>query len=312
MPTPTLFLVEPTGTVDQLRMTSTWSGGDLRAGYTSLVSLDLGGKTYLLAYSASEVAADAYEVGFDASPFKKIVSNLALGAGWDSLRPFVLGNRPYLMCYRRENGTFGFFELYGDLSVSKPYRWSHPRDPGLSVGFTVVQPAVCIGQVYYFGYNAVSGNVVLYSLSVTSTSGAEGVPPLAGHHLWQRSWAPAWTRFAFFRLGTGNYFLKTNIGPHPNVNIDQIRDNPADGTAEVATQMNAQLPDALTLAICQAFTLGYGDAYFAAYKTSGDTVLYRIHADCMGWTPVASGPAVPGASAIVPLASSGKTNLLFY
>jgi hypothetical protein len=308
--TPTLITLEPTDTVDQIRMRPVWSGTDiLRTGYTSLVTLHVDEKSYLVGYGSDTDSADAYQIGLDTPPFTKVPGNLKIGTGWDSISPFVLGNRPYLMCYRRNNGAFGLFEVYGDLSVSKPYVWAHARDPGLSVGFTTVKPVVCINQVYSLGYNFDSGNVVLYSVAVTSSSGASGVPPLTMHHLWQVSWAQGWTRFAFFRFGGANFFLKTNTR-RPNVNIDHVRDNPADGTSEAATQMDLQ--DAQMLDICESFTLGHGEPYFAAYKKNAETVLYRIHADCQGWTPVASGATAENASQIVPIASGSRVDLLFY
>jgi hypothetical protein len=308
--TPALFAIELTGTVEQIRIRPVWSGADvLDKGYTNLIALEVEKKSYLVGYRADRDNAEAFEIGPDASPFTKVPAGLSLGSGWDAISPFVLGNRPYLMCYRRQTGGFGFFELHDDFSVSKPYHWGHPRDPGLSVGFTTVKPIVCLGLVYFLGYNFDNGNVVLYSLSVTSTSAAINVPPLTAHHLWQRSWAQGWTRFAFFRLGGENFFLKTNTW-RPNVNIDHIQDNPVDGTAEVATEMDLQ--DSQSLDICEAFTLGHGEPYFAAYKKSGETVLYQFHADCQGWTPVASGPTVENASHIVPIIFAGRTNLLFY
>jgi hypothetical protein len=307
---PTLIAIEPTGAVDQLRMKSIWSTtGVLGNGYNKLFLLEVAKKSFLVGYQSDRDVAEAFEIGPGASPFTKVPSDLSLGKDWDAISPFVLGNRPYLMCYRRQTGVFGFFEVHDDLSVSKPYRWGHPRDPGLSIGFSTVKPFVCLGLVYFMGYNFDNGNVVLYSLSVTSASASIDVPPLVAHHVWQRSWAQGWTRFAFFRLGGENFFLKTNTW-RANVNIDHIQDNPADGTAEVATNMN--LEEAQSLDICEAFALRYGEPYFVAYKNSGESVLYRFHADCQGWTSVASGPTPENASHIVPIVSANQANLLFY
>jgi hypothetical protein len=305
---PVLIALEIVG-VDQLRMTKVWSdAGVISAGYTSLVTFDVANKSYLVGYRADMDAAEVYEIGSGTIPFTRVSADLKLGTGWDAICPFVLGNQPYLMGYRRQTGIFAFFEIHDDLSVSAPYRWGHPRDPGLSVGFTTVKPIVCVGQVYFLGYNFDTGNVVLYSLAVTSTS-ASGVPPLVAHHVWQRSWAQGWTRFAFFQFAGGNFFLKTNTR-RPNVNIDHVQDSPADGTVEVATQMD--LRDAQELDLCEAFTMANGEPYFSAYKKNGETALYRFHADCQGWTPVAAAATADGASQILPIVSNGRTNLLFY
>jgi len=306
--TPTLFGIDRTDS-DHLALTNVWSeAGVLGTGYTDLTVLDVGATSYLIGYGTGANDADVFAIEPGAAPFRKNDAGLALGTGWDALAPFVLGNRPHLMSYRRDRGTFGFFEIGSDLTASAPFRFGHPRDPGLSVGFSEVKPMVCIGQVFFLGYNFDTGNVVLYSLAVTSTSEG-GAPPLAAHHVWQRSWAKGWTRFAWFTLGGGNFFLKTNTD-RPNVNIDHVRDNPADGTAEVATQMDLQ--DAQSLDICAAFTLGNGEPYFAAYKKDGTTTLYRFHADCRGWTQVGSAATIPDATHIVPIVSPEATQLLFY
>jgi hypothetical protein len=305
---PLLISLERTG-FDALRIGNIWSdSGVLRAGYTSLFTLGSASKWHLIGYRADEEAADAYEITSSGIPFRSMGAKLNIGSGWDAICPFVLGNKPYLMCYRRQTGVFGFFEVYDDLSVSKAYRWAHPRDPGLSVGFTTVRAVVCVGQLYFFGYNFDTGNVVLYSLAITSKS-ADDIPPLAGHHLWQRSWAQGWARFAFFVLGGGNFFLKTNTR-RPNVNIDHIQDNPSDGTVEIATQMN--LTDAQDLTICESFVMADGEPFFAAYKKDGTTAFYRFHSDCQGWTEVASGVTVADVTQIATIPSLGPTALLFY
>jgi hypothetical protein len=152
--------------------------------------------------------------------------------------------------------------------------------------------------------------VATYLLSVTAASAA-GVPPLLLTPVWSHQWAKGWTRFAFFQFGGENFFLKTNTWK-PNVNIDHVLDNLAGGTVEVATQLNDALKDAQDLDIVQPITLAEGDPYFVTYKNDGPMTLNRFHADCLGWTTVASWSSKPGATQVVPLAVDGGVYLLVH
>lgn len=177
----------------------------------------------------------------------------------------------------------------------------------MSVGFTTVKPFVSLGAVYVIGYNE-SGNAVVYSISVTSRSDSPDVPPISIRHVWQRSWSPGWTCFAFFTLGGENFFLKTNI-VFPNVNIDHICDDPSDGSVAVATRMN--LEGAQDLKVCKTFTVT-GYPHFVAYSNNGEATLYRIHGDCKDFTCVGSCNTVSESRLIIPIMPSKSTRLLFY
>jgi hypothetical protein len=293
-----------------LRLSEMWSEEKFLAeNYTSVFPLSLAGREWLVGYANDANAAAVFSLEAGPPVVSKTPHELAIGTGWDIVRPFTLGDVTYLMCYRRHDGLFSFFTLTDDFGVSPPYGWAHPRDPGLSVGFTTVAPVVCSNRVVMLGYNVDTGNVVLYSVSVVARSSAPNVPPLEMHHVWQRSWAKGWVRFGFFVLGTGTYFLKTNI-VRPNVNIDHVLDDPAGGTAEVATHMS--LDGALDLTICETFPLHDGDPFFCAYKADGTTTIYRIHGDCRGWTAVCATQCAAQAKTIVPLTIEARAALLFY
>ncbi len=125
---------------------------------------------------------------------------------------------------------------------------------------------------------------------------------LLANPVWDHRWATGWTRFAFFSLGGEVFFLKTNT-KYPKVNIDHVLDNPTDGTAEVATEMD--LTDAQDLTVVQPLALDNGHPYFVAYRPDGLSVLYRIHSDCRGWTSVGTTTTPANASAIVPFGAIG-------
>jgi len=84
---------------------------------------------------------------------------------------------------------------------------------------------------------------------------------------WTKEWAQGWTRFAFFKMGGENFFLKTNP-PHKNVNIDHMVDNPAEGSHPVGTH----LPLALDLDVVAAVNFKH-NAYFASYGGRYDSIL---------------------------------------
>lgn len=304
--TPTFYeIVSGTG---QLDLVSRWSSDSMANNCMSIFTLQIDQKQYLVCYSPDSAEADTFEIIPEKPFLQKTQSKLSFDLGWDVLEPFVLGNKQYVMCYKKQTGQFNFFEVNKDLSLSAPYRFVHSRDPGMSLGFTMVKPIVCLGAVYFMGYSFETGNAVVYSLNVISRSSIPDVPPLSARHVWQRSWSPGWTRFAFFTLGGENFFLKTNT-MYPNVNIDHVCDNPADGSIAVATRM--KLEDAQNLKTCQSFTLD-GDPHFIAYSNDGTTTLYRINGDCQGFTRLGSMTTIREARSIVPIVAAESKGFLFY
>jgi hypothetical protein len=222
----------------------------------------------------------------------------------------VLGNEPYLLTYRRDNGTFGFYRVGADLSVSPPYLFALPRNTP-SHGFTSIGAFTSLSQQYVLGYDFDTGYVSNFSVVVTPSS-TGGVPPLLALNVWYHQWAQGWTRFAFFQLGGANFFFKINT-KKLNVNIDHIQDNPAMGTVEVGSYLQAQLPDALTIDLTAPVPWDNGEPYLLTYiAASGATVVYRIHADCQGWTSLFAGATVTGATQAVPYRIGNTTYTLFY
>jgi len=283
----TLYAVRETNQAFALQPVWHGGAGELLAGCTAMASLVVGGKPVLFAFSKATHQTAVYELS-DAAPW---ISQSAAQAGlctdlgkqaWDSLNAFVLGNQPYLMAYERSSGTFGFFAVAADLSLSPPYLFVLVRNTPTQ-GFTSVGVYSSLGQIVFTGYDFDTGLVANFTLTVTATS-ASGLPPLLALNVWYHQWAKGWTRFAFFRLGGANFFFKINTGKL-NVNIDHMQDNPAMGSVEVGSYLQAQLPDALQISHSAHLPWAGGDPLLITYiASSGKAELYRIHGDCQGWT----------------------------
>ncbi|CAN5455136.1 hypothetical protein BH10PSE14_BH10PSE14_30710 [soil metagenome] len=223
----------------------------------------------------------------------------------DAVFSFVAGDQSYLATYRRANGMFEFRRIGHDFTLSQPVAFRRTHEPAVTAGFTMVEAFELANAVAIMGYDHEGGRVAIYTVEVTAR-GENGAPPIAVHTAWSHLWATGWTRFAFFDLGAEVFFLKTN-DIWKNVNIDHINRGFADGTNEVDTHM--ALDDAYDLSHVAALTLDHGEPYFVAYRPDGHTTIYRIHADCRGWTAVAQFDAMPGARGLVAWAGNGKRGI---
>jgi hypothetical protein len=294
--------------VDQM-----WAQGatGLSAGYSALVPVTTGGTTTLFAYDKTTQKTEVYTL--TAGPPWVHASHARpqlTGPAWDNITTFVLGNEPYLMAYEREHGTFGFFRVNHDHTVSKPYTFSAPRNTPTH-GFSSVAAYTSLGQIVFTGYNFDTGIVANFSLAVIS-HGSDGTPPLLAQNLWYHQWAKGWTRFAFFQLGGANFFFKINTAKL-NVNIDHMQDNPALGSVEVGSYLQEQLPDALSITNTAIVPWAHGEPTLLTYIAStGATVVYRIHADCQGWTSLHACTTEKRAAQVIPYRIGGTSYALFY
>jgi hypothetical protein len=311
-PQPTLYAVKPDA--GQLAVEQVWSqpgAGPLPAGSAHLVPVPTEQGLNLLAVSAAGQVT-VLRVTEKEPWFEPVAGNVDLGGSWDAVKPFTLANLPYLMAYTAHDGQFSFIPLPGGRQSQVPYRYNRRHHPGPTAGFDMVSPVVVNGGCYVLCYASDTGDVALHELRVlarTPGGSPPGTPPLLASPTWIHQWARDWTRFAFFTLGGEAFFLKTNVGKL-NVNIDHVLDDPTEGTVEVGTYLH--LDDALSLDIVEPFTLNGGDPYFVAYRRDGQTVLYRIHGDCQGWSAKARLQAVTGAGKLVPLRIGDTCLLLFY
>jgi hypothetical protein len=304
-----IYSIKPA--VNGVALDQVWAQGasGLAAGCTALVPVQVGATTALFAYNRATQKTEVYTLAGGAPALAHARPQLA-GPAWDSLHTFVLGNEPYVMAYEREHGTFGFFRVAHDLSVSRPYSFAAPRNTPTH-GFSTVAAYTSLGQITVTGYSFDTGTVANFSLAVTSTS-SEGVPPLLAQNLWYHQWAKGWTRFAFFQLGGANFFFKINTAKL-NVNIDHMQDNPAQGSVEVGSYLQEQLPDALDISHTAIVPWPNGEPYLLSYiASSGATVVYRIHADCQGWTGVGTATTEKRAAQVIPYRIGATSYVLFY
>ncbi|HTB12044.1 MAG TPA: hypothetical protein VK752_10745 [Bryobacteraceae bacterium] len=306
----TIYSIKPDPAKGGVTLDQVWTGGALASGYSNFVPVN----NALFAYNKSTDKTDVYTLSSGAPWIAPSGAHPDLSGGpWDNLSTFVLGNQRYLLTYRRDNGTFGFYSVNADLSVSPPYLFVLPRNTP-SKGFTEVAPFSSIGQQFVLGYDHDTGHVANFSVAVISSS-AGGVPPLLALNIWDHHWAKNWTCFAFFQLGGANFFFKINRveGKVNNVNIDHIQDNPAMGTVEIGTYLQEKLPDALSISIVAPVPWDDGEPYLLTYiASSGATVVYRIHADCQGWTSLNASTTIKGATQAVPYRIGNATYVLFY
>ncbi|NTY37136.1 MULTISPECIES: hypothetical protein [Burkholderia cepacia complex] len=305
-----IYSISPVKGSDQVALEQVCSGAQLPAGYSSFTVLRTGERTHLIAYDKATQRTDAYALTGQAPWVSAVDAKLDLSGGpWDNLDTFVLGNVHYLLTYRADTGTFGFFTVKEGLATSPPYTFALPRNTPTH-NFTDIAPYTSLGQQYLLGYDVNTGQVANFSVAVTPVSKG-GVPPLLALNVWYHQWAKGWTQFSFFQLGGANFFFKINTAKL-NVNIDHIQDNPALGTVEVGSYLQGQLPDALRISSAACVPWAHGEPYLITYiAQDGTTAVYRIHADCLGWTPVGSTATPSGAARVVPYRLGDTSYALF-
>lgn len=312
-----IYSVKAASDSAQGALTQVWAQADsgLANGYTSVYSASVGGRAVLFAFASATQQLDAY-ILTGADPFiEKSTSSVKLpppmaNATWDKLRGFVLGNITYLLTYSSKGGQFGFFAVSNDLQISPPtiFTSSHSTP---STGFTEVAPYTSLGTQYIAGYDYSTGRVENFSVSVVPTS-TSGTPPLLALNIWYHLWAKGWTNFSFFQLGGANFFFKINK-LKLNVNIDHMQDNPALGSVEVGSWLQDQMPDAISITAAGIIPWANSEPYLLTYiASSGVTAFYKIHSDCLGWTPQASTITVKGATLVVNYRIGDTSYVLLY
>ena len=308
-----VFSFVPGPSADSVSLAPVWKqngGTSIEPGGSAAVVLSLGARDVLLVYDRAGEKVGAYHLTDGAPWVAPVDSAITLTGGpWDQLESFVLGNATYLLTYRADKGVFGIFEINSDLHASPPYTFAFPRN-WPTPGFTTVKPFSQFGNQYVLGYGTSDGKVGIYGIT-TTTASQGGIPALVGQNVWYHTWAAGGQRFAFFQLGGVTFFFKINV-KKLNVNIDHVNDNPATGTVEVGSLLQDKLPDAAALDIAAIVPWRRDEPYLLTYvREKGAADLYRIHADCQGWTKVGSATA-PGASLVVPYRVGGGSFALFY
>ena len=309
-PIANVFAVAQGGEADTL-VAKAVAKSALKTRYTSLTPAVVGVQSYLFGYNPAQNNLDVYQFAPNPPKLSAVAARPAVGKAKDIINSFVLGNLPYVCVYTAKNGIFEVYSVGNDLSFSQPYKFYRNHELAISKAFTTLKPFTQFGQVAFLGYRGDTGYVAMYTVSVAVSSPAPGVPPLLMLPIWAHPWAPGWTRFAFFQFGGEPFFLKTNTKVL-NVNIDHVLDSLASGTTEVGTLLQAQLPDALKITHVEPFTLSNGQPYFVTYiSSSGAATLNRVHADCLGWTQVATFNAPTGCAVVTPVAVGEQVFLVF-
>lgn len=215
-----------------------------------------------------------------------------------AIKTFLLGGTTHLVCYDGQALYFYSVSKAGDIELLSSYK----RTYGIvTEGYTTIEPYYYRESMYLLCYNGVTGDAQTYQLSVTATD------KLSATLIWQKGWAKGWTRFALFKLGGENFFLKTNT-IKKQVNVDHFVDNAEEGSHPVNTEL--MLPMDLT-AVATCFTEGY--AGFASYRSSdGILGLYRYHSDCASWDTILETTAILGKNGICIVPREQETLLIVH
>jgi hypothetical protein len=304
-----IYTISPTERCDQLSVDLAWEQpalAPLDPEYAQLAHVSIGSKPHLIAV-APEGRATLYAL-LDRVPFfEPVPCNLNFGGGVDAVEGFVLGNRTFVLGYFAKQGRLRFYEIGSRGECSDSFEYARLREPGLSIGWTMIAPLVYLKQVFLAAYSFDTGAVDLLKVTAAATSPL-GVPPLDVSTVWSWTWARGWTRFAWFTMGGENFFLKTNV-LKPNVNIDHLSDDPKRRSGEIGTHLI--LEDAADLTLVKPFCMAGGAPHFVSTRGDGKAVWYRIHPDCQGWTAVARTQVMAGASELLCYTAGDRRFALF-
>lgn len=283
--------------------------GPLPARLSQLIAFSIGTKPFLLG-AGTDGKATLFPL-LAGAPYVGPAITLALNVGpFDQVRSFVLANQVYLITYAAKGGDLNFLSIDADGTLSKPYRYSRQRPPALTTGWTTFETLTYLNAPYFLAYNDATGDVDLFAIRSTSVSEA-GMPPLVCSNVWAWTWAKGWGHFAFFKAGGENFFFKINT-PFPNINIDHLNTDPDFRSNEVGTHLT--LPDWQKIGLVRAVSPDGGMPFLLAYQPDGGLAsLYRIRADCKGFTNLEQKPqqAVPNASQVATYHLDGKIFALF-
>jgi hypothetical protein len=292
----TRLTTSPQATIEAADL-SAQGGGDIAAGLTNLVTFPWKDGVALLG-QAADGSVDSYLLTATAPYVTPAHAKIDLGGKCDILQAFVIGGVQHLIAYYADSGKLSFHRVNADLSVSKAFVYSRLRSPGLTAGWTMLQPLTYLGMVYYVSYDSKTGTVEMFDVNVTAVAQGDQ-PPLQTMNVWSWQWAHGWQNFAFFQLGGENFFFKINV-EKPNVNIDHLSLDPNSRSNEVCTQKGDLMPYNQDKGlIVRSIAMTGGTPYLVTYQPSGETAFLRVTSDCQGWMQEAQATNPSGASDIV-------------
>ncbi len=198
-----------------------------------------------------------------------VINSVKLSSKIDFLRSFIMGGKTHLVGYNGHTLTFYTVSINGNITQI----YSYTRAYGfVTTGFTVVEPYYYRDKMLMLCYNETNGDAQVYDITV---------PPMSEMEItivWQKQWAKQWKRFALFKLGGENFFLKTNTD-HKKVNIDHFMDNAAEGSHPVNTHLD--LP--MDLTDVKTYYPNHNAGFITYRKSDGILTLNTIWGDCSGW-----------------------------
>lgn len=305
-----IFSIEPNGL--EVTLNEVITATELPLGYSAMVAVEAHRNHWLYAFNNETLLTDVYLLSQGQDNLTSVLKGYdgLKMRSWTLLRHFVLGDKPYLMTYEPEIGDMAFYEIKEDGTLTDPYVFMNKRS-WPTQGFTEVTPIVITGLVYVLGYDTHKGTVAIFSLDVISRSPQKGVPPLNMLNVWYHQWAARWENFAFFTLGQSNFFFKINKGKL-NVNIDHILDDPSQGSVEIGSYLQHKMPNALQVVLSASIPWENGEPYLATLDgTTNELDIYRIHADCQGWSLLGK-KETSTASIMISYRIDKKSYLLLY
>jgi hypothetical protein len=266
----------------------------------------------LLLGQAADGSVQTYKLTMTAPYVTPVASKFDLNGPCDILKAFIIGGQQHVLAYRAQTGKLSFHHVNADLTLSKPYGYSRLRSPGLTTGWTMLQPLTYLGMVYYVTYSMDTGAVELFNVNVTANV-QDGIPPLQTLNVWSWEWAHGWTNFAFFQFGGENFFFKINVAT-PNVNIDHLCIDPNLRSNEVCTQKGKEMPDHQDPSLMvRSLAMQNSAPYLLTYLPgAGNTTFFSVNPDCQGWTNVAQLKTIAGANDIIPYRIGDRCFALFY
>ena len=297
-----LYSIEQASEANTLNVTALTGISGLDASFSLLFTFDLEDKDYLVGFDPNALMFVFYQINTDpgeacsAVVFEKI-STADSDTAWDSVSPFLLGGNPCFIAYNQESGLIRMYGIAQDLSIT--ILLDYKRDA--TKGLTTVAPFTYRYGVYMVAYDNENGEVNYYQLTVPSDDA------LYMTSIWSDKWAKGWTRFAFFKWGGENFFLKQNP-VYNNVNIDHIMSDPTEGSHPVGTHLDLEMD----LNIIVTFTLPDENPYFVAYKNDGTATFNRFNGSGQSWQLEANETILANANQLIPFSISDVTYLLVY
>lgn len=252
---------------------------------TASTSLEANGTSFSIFVQpepATFIVCKTYDV--ETETYFKQEATIAVDYPIAQLHSFYFGGQPWLLSYHPDSEYVQFYRFDDNPIAITPVT-------GIRVGkgFTTVQPLYYRNDVFFVAYNKNTGDVVKMQIVAPAHSA------LYAQKMWSATWAQGWTRFAFFRLGAENFFIKTNEKYH-KVNIDHFMDSIELGSHPVLNEPASE--EMLSLSNIQTFYDISQYPYFFTYNPNGAMTFNRFDGDCEGWQLALSSQQSADASLI--------------